>query len=288
MSKVYYKIIFNYILLMCFVFTISACSSSSNQTPNWISKLPKTDNKTFVYRCESGRGFDREEAYNKAMVRIFESAANSLGVRFDSKSIKEAIENGESLDLISESFSIPVNKVCEYEQLEANGDSRVYVLCQVANAGNIDVEFDSYNDCGNFTGGLDNRKVVNEFRPINFRDPNYKELRFSFSSCYSKNNEVVINGFVENTGKDALKVMLNNFNIKAYTDGGLELQNPHLIFGDNLKQKYPVERNVFSGERLPFSLIFKSYERHIKNIRDLTFNKTINPGNYSKIGRAHV
>lgn len=48
--------------------------------------------------------------------------------------------------MISSQYNIPINKVCEYTDNKTS-PCRVYILCQVAKAGNIRVEFDEFNSC---------------------------------------------------------------------------------------------------------------------------------------------
>lgn len=61
--------------------------------------------------------------------------------------ISRAVQRGDNYDVISRTFNIPINKVCEYTERLSNGSYRVYVLCQVAEKGNIQVQWTTYNEC---------------------------------------------------------------------------------------------------------------------------------------------
>ncbi len=120
--------------------------SSYAQQPQWLHKLPKAENSTYVYRMESSTAYAEEDARNKAFLRMLQSVANSLGVAYNSQTANDAVLNGGDFQTISSTLNIPINKVCEYTERTNNG-YRVYVLCQVAKAGNITPNFTAFRDC---------------------------------------------------------------------------------------------------------------------------------------------
>lgn len=117
------------------------------QEPNWVNHLPATDNNTFIYVREYAVGNSLNEARNQAIARIMQSTAMRIGQPFDSEKIFEALEQGIDLQVISQTYNIPINKVCEYSTKMKNNQYKVYVLCQVAKAGNIAVRFEDFNQC---------------------------------------------------------------------------------------------------------------------------------------------
>ena len=82
-----------------------------------------------------------------------------LGQPFDSESVFNALQNGTDYNVISSRYNIPINKVCEY--FENDGSQyRVYILCQVAEAGNIVVSFDDFNKCYEGNEGIYGREAL--------------------------------------------------------------------------------------------------------------------------------
>lgn len=117
------------------------------QAPLWTHTLPKAENSTFVYVREQGIGTTQQEAVNIAMTRVFQTTANRIGQPFDSQNLSEALQRGTPLEVISQTYNIPVNKVCDYTEILSNGSYRVYVLCQVAVSGAVDVLYEPFVRC---------------------------------------------------------------------------------------------------------------------------------------------
>lgn len=133
-----------------FFFTLAllvACCAVAQQAPQWVFKTPKAGNDTYLYVCEQGIGYSQQEAYNIALTRVFQSTSNRIGQPFDSQKLETALRNGTPLEVISRNYNIPINKICEYPEKLPNGNYRVYVLCQVAKAGNIVPQWDSFSKC---------------------------------------------------------------------------------------------------------------------------------------------
>ena len=108
-----------------------ACCATAQQAPQWVFKTPKAGNATYMYVCEQGIGYSQKEAYNIALTRVFQSTANRIGQPFDSQKLEAALRSGTSLEVIS----------------RTNGNYRVYLLCQVAKAGNIMPKWDEFSRC---------------------------------------------------------------------------------------------------------------------------------------------
>ena len=132
-----------FIIIMLLV----ACCAMAQQAPLWTKVIPKAGNQTYMYLCEQGVGSDVKEAYNVAMTRVFQSTANRIGQPFDSGKLMESLAHGTSLEVISRTYNIPINKVCQYDEQLSNGNYRVYVLCQVATAGNVAPLWEPFSQC---------------------------------------------------------------------------------------------------------------------------------------------
>ncbi len=117
------------------------------QEPNWVNHLPKTDNNTFMYVREFAVGYTENDARNQALQRVFQSTAMRIGLPFDSEQVFKELQAGKGVEFISSTYNIPINKVCEYSLKMKNNQYKVYVLCQVAKAGNIVVRFEDFNQC---------------------------------------------------------------------------------------------------------------------------------------------
>ena len=134
-------------VLGCVVLLFSTLSLSA-APPRWLRQLPKASNDNYRYVKEDATAATEEEAFNKALAHVLQDAILSLGLGYNSTQIETAIRTGNLESKITE-WRIPVNPVCHYRQGLENGAVRVYVLCQVANAGNVDPHFEEYRSCGN-------------------------------------------------------------------------------------------------------------------------------------------
>ena len=131
------------------------------QSPKWIRILPQPENDTYLYVVEYATASNEHDARNQAMARVFQSTANRLGQPFNSAEINSAVMNGTDYSVVSRNYNIPINKVCEYTEELANG-YKVYVLCQVAKAGNKPARWSYFGDCGKTTS---NSMVAPSFIP---------------------------------------------------------------------------------------------------------------------------
>ena len=133
----------------CFIFILSlmALGSFAQDKPGWIYNKPMPANNSYLFVVESAMGLTELEARNQAFARVFQSTAMRIGQPINSDEINRAVQNGTDFNVISAQYNIPINKVCEYTEKQPNG-YRVYILCQVARAGNTIVDFDyEFNGC---------------------------------------------------------------------------------------------------------------------------------------------
>ena len=133
-------------LIFTFVLAVFAVSCMAQKLPDWIINKPTPTNNTYLYVVESATGQTEMQARNRAIGEVFRSTAMRIGQPFDSEEINLALQRGTEYYVISSQYNIPINKVCEYTDNKTS-PCRVYVLCQVAKAGNIRVEFDEFTSC---------------------------------------------------------------------------------------------------------------------------------------------
>ena len=131
---------------LIFVLALFPIIGMAQKLPDWIINKPIPTNNTFLYVMESATGQTEKEARNMAIAKVFQTTANRIGQPYDSEEINRALQKGTEYYVISSKYNIPINKVCEYTD-NKTAPCRVYVLCQVAKAGNIHVVFDDFNAC---------------------------------------------------------------------------------------------------------------------------------------------
>lgn len=131
--------------------------------PDWVYNTPHPGNATYLYVVEHGEGATKREALNQAIARVFQSTANRIGQFVSTDEINRAVQAGTNYDVIGRNMKVPVNKVCEFAlQDQTNYSWTVYVLCQVAKAGNITPEFEDCDLCNAHTVFDRNMKYYND------------------------------------------------------------------------------------------------------------------------------
>ncbi|MCR4828106.1 MAG: hypothetical protein K5864_01435 [Bacteroidales bacterium] len=120
----------------------SVVAWGAKRLPSWMNELPKAGNSTILYVREAGEGTTLTEAYNQAMLRVFQSTANRLGRPFDINEVDKALAGGNDFQTLSRQYNIPVNKVDQYDEQLKDGTYRVWVLCQVAVSGNVQPQWE--------------------------------------------------------------------------------------------------------------------------------------------------
>ena len=132
--------------LLTLLLVLMGFVSFAQKLPDWITNKPTPTNNTYLYVVESATGQTEMQARNRAIAEVFRSTAMRIGQPIDSEEINRALQKGTEYYVISSQYNVPINKVCEYTDNKTS-PCRVYVLCQVAKAGNIRVEFDDFNAC---------------------------------------------------------------------------------------------------------------------------------------------
>ena len=121
-------------------------TSLAQEKPGWIYNKPTPDNSSYLYVVESATASTEGEARNKAVAEVLRTTALRIGQPFNSGEINQALQSGRDYNVIAAQYNIPINKVCEYTE-KTGGNYKVYILCQVAAAGNITVQWSDYRGC---------------------------------------------------------------------------------------------------------------------------------------------
>ena len=138
---------YNHKLLLLLMLLIQTLFVAASPAPRWVNHKPSAQNETYRYVIESAVANSEDIARNKAMGLVLQQTIMSLGLPFNSTQVEKAISTG-SVESMTAEFKIPINRVCTYREKLKNGGVRVYVLCQVAVAGNIQVQFTEFTQCG--------------------------------------------------------------------------------------------------------------------------------------------
>lgn len=142
-------------LYVCSLGILNAQNSSSYRyegkpLPDWIlGPTPEPHNDTYYYKVFDGVSQDREEARNLAIKKAFQQAMTFISTTVNSADVFAALESGKDLNVISETFSIPIYFTCECSKKSPDGMHWNYwILCQIAVRGNIVPQFDlHFVDC---------------------------------------------------------------------------------------------------------------------------------------------
>ena len=133
-------------LLLLLLLVAAQMTLVAQEMPQWVLQKPRPANDTYLYVVERGVGATEMEARNRAMGLVYRSTIERLALAIDLASINSAITNGSNYGETSEAMNVPVNKVCEYMQREGS-QYVVYVLCQVAQYGNVPALFTPFTQC---------------------------------------------------------------------------------------------------------------------------------------------
>ncbi len=157
------KILFFVVSLACISLAYAQQPRKPEYRPDWIYNTPHPGNATYLYVVEHGEGATKREALNQAIARVFQSTANRIGQFVSTDEINRAVQAGTNYDVIGRNMKVPVNKVCEFAKQDQTDYSwTVYVLCQVAKAGNITPEFEECDLCNAHTIFDKNMKHYND------------------------------------------------------------------------------------------------------------------------------
>lgn len=117
--------------------------------PDWMYSIPMAGNNSYLYVVEHGEGSTECEALNHAIARVIQTTANRTGQPISTDVIHQAAQAGVDYEVIGKTMNIPFNKVCEFPIKKEDNTWTIYVLFQVAVAGNITPYFDVYNCSAN-------------------------------------------------------------------------------------------------------------------------------------------
>lgn len=135
-------------LLLSVVGTLFA--EAQNNLPYWVNNLPTPENETYYFRVTHAEEMTYEKAYVRAFSMAILESSWKMGLPVDVKNDMATIENGveDNLSIRSHQSNIAINKVCEYQTTSiTSGKVVLYVLWQVAAAGNIEPQFEEFNKC---------------------------------------------------------------------------------------------------------------------------------------------
>lgn len=144
-------------IVLTIALALIGIASFAQEKPGWIYNKPTPTNSSYLYVVESATGRTEDEARNKATAEVFRTTAMRIGQPFNSGEINAALQSGKGYNVIASQYNIPINKVCEYAENQSN-EYKVYILCQVAAAGNIMVQWSDFNKCDR--QGIDGMAVL--------------------------------------------------------------------------------------------------------------------------------
>ena len=146
------------LLVLCIFRTFGTYASNNpcdqyegRPMPDWVmGATPEPHNSSYYYKVFEGANSDREVARNQAIKKAFQQAMTfiSVGVRTDE--VFAAIDKeGYDMNVISETFSIPIYFTCEFAKRTPDGTKWIYwILCQIAVRGNIVPQFNThFSEC---------------------------------------------------------------------------------------------------------------------------------------------
>lgn len=146
------------VLILCLLRTFVVYSQNTPCTqyegrpmPDWVmGATPEPHNNTYYYKVFEGSNSDREVARNQAVKKAFQQAMTFISVGVKADEVFAAIEQEEyDINVISETFSIPIYFTCEFAKKSPDGTKWIYwLLCQIAVRGNIVPQFNThFSDC---------------------------------------------------------------------------------------------------------------------------------------------
>ncbi|MCQ2274783.1 MAG: hypothetical protein MJZ86_08330 [Bacteroidales bacterium] len=125
-------------------------SVGAQSLPYWVNKVPEAGNSTYYYRVTHAEERNYEKAYTRAFAMAVLENAWKMGVAVDSKNDLGSIEGNiaDSISIRPHQSKIAINKVCEYVVKSVTSDKvTLYILWQVAAAGNIEPRFEHFDKC---------------------------------------------------------------------------------------------------------------------------------------------
>lgn len=139
-----------HILALSLLMFCMCCVKAQDTPPSWVNSLPKPENETYYFRVTHAEEMTYEKAYVRAFSMAILESSWKMGLPVDAKNDMAAIENGveENISIRSHQSNIAINKVCEWQTRSVTSNKVIlYVLWQVAAAGNIEPRFEEFNKC---------------------------------------------------------------------------------------------------------------------------------------------
>lgn len=136
--------------LIIFIFLNCWFCAIAQSQPSWITHLPKPENPTYYYRVTQAEERTYEKAYARAFAMAILESSWKMGVAVEARNDIAVIEKGitDSISIRQHTSKIPLNKVCEWHTKPVTSDKiKLYVLWQVAVAGNIEPDFGFFEHC---------------------------------------------------------------------------------------------------------------------------------------------
>ena len=136
--------------MLCLFCAAAFSVAAQTALPSWVTRLPKPENDTYYFRMTHAEERSYEKAYVKAFSMAILESSWKVGLPVDAKNDMETIEHGveNNLSIRSHQSNIALNKVCEFQTKGLTSDKVVlYVLWQVATAGNIEPDFGFFENC---------------------------------------------------------------------------------------------------------------------------------------------
>ncbi len=118
----------------------------SQTAPVWTKKLPDPSNNTFYYCSITGFGSNYNEALNDAYNKLHRVIDEKLGTTMIGKSSMDNQGSVSYYAVDGQTHTIQTFKRCDWPKPHEKSDHWEF-LFQVAEAGNITVYFDDFNDC---------------------------------------------------------------------------------------------------------------------------------------------
>lgn len=143
------------IVLLCLFWTGNITAQNNKYEgrpmPDWVvGATPEPHNNTYYYKVFDAADADREVARNKAIKKAFQQAISFIDATVESADVFKAVEKGGNLNVVSDTYHIPIYFTCEFAKKSPDGEQWIYwVLCQIAaRGGEGSAQFDMhFTDC---------------------------------------------------------------------------------------------------------------------------------------------
>ena len=134
---------------ICYSQNVSSFRFEGRPMPDWvIGEVPEPHNTSYYFKVFEGVDNEIESARNKAIKMAFQQALAFVSTSVNSSDVYNAVSQGSSLNVISETFSIPIYFTCEFSKKLKDGKIHYWILCQIAVRGNVVPQFNvHFTEC---------------------------------------------------------------------------------------------------------------------------------------------